>query len=78
MDSTSSVNIKKDAVSQVLGVDKPGRVRGLGRGITATKLAFLSARDSKLADLESEIKGLKNLVRDLAGNKVNFFSYYCL
>ncbi|XP_048628411.1 uncharacterized protein LOC125598168 [Brassica napus] len=71
MDSTSSVNIKEDAVSQVLGVDKPGRVRGLGRGITATKLAFLSARDSKLADLESEIKDLKILVRDLAGNKKN-------
>lgn len=57
----------------MLGVDKFGRVRGLGRGIIVTKLVFLLVRDFKFVDLESEIKDLKILVRDLVGNKVNFF-----
>lgn len=42
MDSTSAAdNIREDAVSKVLGKDKPERVRRFSRGITATKLAFL-------------------------------------
>ena len=61
MDSTSaSENIREDAVSKILGKDKPGRVRGFGRGITATKLAFLQARDAKMAEMQSEIQELKN------------------
>jgi len=69
---------KTGRVSQVLGKDKPGRVRGLGRGITATKLAFLEARDTHvqkleetLAELLSHILDLKNVVTDLAGKKVS-------
>lgn len=74
MDSTSaSENIREDAVSKVLGKDKPGRVRGFGRGITATKLAFLHSRDAKIADMESEIRELKGMVHDLAGKKVTIF-----
>ena len=50
MDSTSAAdNIREDAVSKVLGKDKPGRVRGFGRGITANKLAYLQFRDAKIA-----------------------------
>ena len=72
MDSTSACeNIREDAVSKILGKDKPGRVRGFGRGITATKLAFLQARDAKMAEMQSEIQELKGMVRDLAGKKVN-------
>lgn len=71
MDSTSGENIRDDAVSQILGKDKPGRVRGMGRGVTATKLAFLQARDSRLEELQTEVQDLKKLVRDLAGNKVS-------
>ncbi|CAL9238612.1 unnamed protein product, partial [Arabidopsis halleri] len=56
MDSTSGDNIKEDAVSKVLGKDKPGRVRGMGRGITATKLAFIQARDSRLEELHNEVE----------------------
>lgn len=76
MDSTSADNIREDAVSKVLGRDKPGRVRGLGRGITATKLAFLQARDSRLEELQSEVRDLKSLVRDLAGKKVSLLILY--
>lgn len=35
MDFTST-SVKEDVVTQVLGKDKPGRVRGLGRGATLT------------------------------------------
>lgn len=74
MDSTSAAdNIREDAVSQILGKDKPGRVRGFGRGITATKLAFMQARDAKMAEMKSEIDELKGMFRDLAGKKVILF-----
>ncbi|CAA7017954.1 unnamed protein product [Microthlaspi erraticum] len=53
MDSTANDNIRKDAVSQVLGKDKPGRIRGIGRGITATKLAFIQLRDSHVQKLKA-------------------------
>lgn len=76
MESTASMNIKEDAMSQVLGKDKPGRVRGMGRGITATKLAFMTARDSHVqkleaqqAELQKEVLGLKDVVRGLASSK---------
>ncbi|XP_056851722.1 uncharacterized protein LOC108829434 isoform X2 [Raphanus sativus] len=62
MDSTSAAdNIREDAVTKILGKDKPGRVRGFGRGITATKLAFLQSRDAKIADMASEIEELKGM-----------------
>jgi len=69
---------KTGRVSQVLGKDKPRRVRGLGRGITATKLAFLQARDTHVQKLEetqaellSHILDLKNVVTDLARKEVS-------
>lgn len=75
MDSTSS-SILDDAVSQVLGKDKSGRVRGFGRGITASKLAFIEARDTHVEKLEarqaellSKVENLQNVVRDLAAGK---------
>lgn len=77
MESSSSYNIGEDVVSQVLGKDKPGRVRGMGRGVTATKLAFLHARDSHVQKLEAtqaelinKVEDLQNVVKDLAGKKV--------
>lgn len=76
MGSTSSFSVKEDAVSKVLGKDRNGRVKGMGRGITATKLAFIQARDAHVEKLEakqavlvSEIEDLKHLVRDLAKGK---------
>lgn len=76
MGSNSTISVKEDAVSQVLGKDKDGRVRGMGRGITATKLAFIHARDAHVQKLEAkqaalvtEVEDLKHLVRDLAKGK---------
>ena len=76
MGSNSTISVKEDAVSQVLGKDKDGRVRGMGRGITATKLAFIQARDAHVQKLEAkqaalvtEVEDLKHLVRDLAKGK---------
>ncbi|OAP08935.1 hypothetical protein AXX17_AT2G06390 [Arabidopsis thaliana] len=71
MDSTLGDNIREDVVSQVLEKDKSGRVKGLGRGITATKLAFNQARDSRLEELQNEVEDLKNIVRDMAGKNKN-------
>ena len=70
MGSTTTTTIRGDAVSQVLRKDKPGRVRGLGRGVTATKLAFLQVSDSQVETLRMQIEALQQEVRNLAGKKV--------
>lgn len=63
------MSIKEDVVSQVLGKDKPGRIRGMGRGITATKIAFVQARDSHVLKLETKQAELQDVVRGLAASK---------
>ena len=80
MDSSSSISIKDDDVSQVLGKDKSGRVRGMGRGITSSKLAFIEARDTHVEKLEatqaellSKVEDLQNIVRNLAAEKMVTF-----
>jgi len=77
MESSSADNIGEDDVTQVLGKDKPRRIRGMGRGVTVTKLAFLHARDSHVqkpettqAELMNKVEDLQNVVKDLAGKKV--------
>ncbi|XP_024005008.1 uncharacterized protein LOC112082141 [Eutrema salsugineum] len=81
IESNSNGSIKEDAVSQILGKDKSGRVRGMGRGITASKLAFLQARDAHVqkiearqAELVHEIADLKHIVRDLTAGKKDYGS----
>ena len=76
MDSTSSLSIRDDVVNQVLGKDKSGRVRGMCKGIIASNLAFIEARDTHVQKLEatlakllSKVKDLQNVVRDLAAGK---------
>ncbi|KAL1198050.1 hypothetical protein V5N11_005044 [Cardamine amara subsp. amara] len=76
MESTASMSVEDDAVSQVLGKDKPGRIRGMGRGVTATKLAFMHARDSHVQKLEAKqaelvdvVCGLQDQVRGLTTSK---------
>lgn len=76
MESTASTSVNDDAVSQVLGKDKLGRIRGMGRGITATKIAFMQARDShvlmleaKHAELQDTVRGLQDAVRGLTASK---------
>lgn len=79
MDSTSTDNVREDAVSQVLGKDRPGRIRGMGRGATVTKLAYLQARDSHVqkleatqAELVSKVEYLQNMVSEITSKKVSF------
>lgn len=76
MGSTCSNNFRDDAVSQVLGKDKNGRVRGMGRGVTATKLAFIQARDTHVMKLEEtqvellkKIEELQTEVRNIVKDK---------
>lgn len=49
---TCSNNFRDDVVSQVFGKDKNRRVRGMGRGVTASKLAFIQARNTHVQKLE--------------------------
>ena len=83
IDSNSSDNIGEDAVSQVLEKERPGRVRGIGRGATITKMAYLQARDKHVQKLEAtqaelitKLEKLQNVVIDLAGKKVTFLYTY--
>lgn len=86
MASTASSSIREDAVSQVLGRDKPGRLRGMGRGVTATRLAFLQARDAHVqkleknqAELVNKVESLENQIRVLGqGKKVSVSLTECL
>lgn len=75
MDSTSTNNIREDAVSQILGKDRPGRLRGMGRGATITKLAFLQARDSHVKELEAKLEKLQTVVSDLAAKQVTYIVF---
>ncbi|KAG7567809.1 putative transposase Ptta/En/Spm plant [Arabidopsis thaliana x Arabidopsis arenosa] len=62
---TISTSVRDDAVSQVLGKDKSGRIRGMSRGVTASKLAFLQARDSHVQKLKAQQAELINKINDL-------------
>jgi len=53
MGSSATTSIKEDVVSQVLRRDKPGRIRGLARGVTAAKLALLQVSDSQVDTLKA-------------------------
>lgn len=77
MGSTSTTtNIKEDVVSQVLGKDRLGRIRGMDRGVTTSKLAFLLGKDSYVEKLEATqtdllvtVEDLHNVVSGLARKK---------
>jgi hypothetical protein len=71
--------VREDALSQVLGKDKPGRLRAMGRGMTISKLAFIQSRDKHMAMMEEQntnmqgrIKHLENLVQALMKNQASF------
>lgn len=76
MESTASTSVSDDAVSQVLWKDKQGMIRGMCRGITAMKIAFMQARDShvmmlegKHAELQDTVRGLQDVVHGLTASK---------
>lgn len=77
--SASSTNVREDALSQVLGKDRPGRLRGMGRGVTISKVSFLQSRDKHVVQLKEENSEFRNRIQDLesvvqkliANNQVN-------
>lgn len=77
--SSSTTSVRDDALSKVLGEDKPGRLRGMGRGMTITKLTFFQTKDKYVAKMQEEhsnmqdrINHLENLVNKLVTDKVGF------
>lgn len=67
-----------DALSQVLGQDKPGRLRAMGRGITLTKFILSQANDKKLTDCQNTILELKQTIRMLVNNLVNISNLFII
>ena len=58
-----STNVKEDALSRVLGPEKHGRLRGLGKGVILSKLSFMLERDDHLNSLEEKYgKVLEQLI----------------
>ena len=58
-----STNVKEDALSRVLGPEKHGRLRGLGKGVSLSKLSFMLERDDHLNSLEEKYgKVLEQLI----------------
>ena len=71
--------MRDDTLSKVLGQDKPGRLRGRGRGMTISKLAFFQTKDKYVAKMQEEqnnmqdrINHLENLVNTLVKDKASF------
>lgn len=55
----------------MLGPDRPGRLRGMGRGMTATKATWLHVRDKQTIQMQNQISELKAMVQALMKNQVN-------
>lgn len=70
---SSQTDIGKDALVHVLGQDKPGRLRALGRGCTLTKLALAQSKDKQVSRCREEIAELKGMIQTLMDQKVNFW-----
>lgn len=62
---SSSTNPKSDGLSQVLGPDKPGRMRAMGRGMSMTKLSFFQIKNKSMTQMEENHHSLQQLVYDL-------------
>ena len=49
--SSSTTNLREDALSVLLGQDKPGRLRGMGRSMTHTKFILSQANQKQTIEL---------------------------
>ena len=54
----------------MLGQDKPGRLRGMGGGITYTKAMWSRIRDKQTVDMQNKIFELDGMVSMLMKNQV--------
>ena len=58
-----STNVKEDALTRVLDPEKHGQLRGLGKGVSLSKLSFMLERDDHLNSLEEKYgKVLEQLI----------------
>ena len=73
MRSTCSNNFRDDVVSQVLGKDKNRRVRGMGGGVIASKLAFVQARNTHVQKLEETHLQFLKKIEELQTHVHKFF-----
>lgn len=58
--SSSASSMKDDAVSHILGHERPGRVRGVGYGVTPTQLRISQRSDREVTVLREENATLKS------------------
>ncbi|KAH7846159.1 hypothetical protein Vadar_010583 [Vaccinium darrowii] len=72
----SSTNFKEDALCKVLGPEKNGRLRTFGKGVTRTKLSFLSQLNGHIAQLheenvqfKSQVAHMQNAIDELKKNQ---------
>lgn len=63
--SSSVLKVKQDALSKILDRENHGRIRGLGKGVTLTKLCVVSQRDSFKTQEKEEATQLKERVAHL-------------
>ncbi|KAF9599373.1 hypothetical protein IFM89_036859 [Coptis chinensis] len=61
----NSSSLKDDALSQVLGPERRSRVRGVGFGVTPSKLGLAPKSNEKVDQLEQEVKELKEKVSSM-------------
>ena len=69
--SSSNTNVREDALSVVLGQDRPGRLRGMGRSMTYTKFIVAQANKKQETQLQNRVSDLEKTVLMLQ-NKVGF------
>ena len=55
----------EDALTALLGPEKRGAVRALGRGVNATKLDIISIRDDNMTRLEDQYIKMQEEMRQL-------------
>ena len=56
--SHDSTSLRDDAVVKVLGPERPGHVRGLGFGVTPTKVDVSLHSNARVTTLENQIQQL--------------------
>jgi len=50
--SSTFTNPKEDLLTQLLGPDKPGRLRAMGRGMSMSKLACFQVKTKHMAEMQ--------------------------
>ncbi|KAH7838554.1 hypothetical protein Vadar_028050 [Vaccinium darrowii] len=75
---SSSTNLKEDALCKVLGLEKSGRLRTFGKGVTLTKLTVLAQMSGHIVQLheenaqyKSQVAHMQNTIDELMKNQVS-------